>query len=598
MTQHADANGPIEGGTFLLEERAPSSIKTYEDLDEEQHAFARTAREFMENEVLPRVAEIEVMKGGVLPGLLRQAGEIGLLMADIPEEYGGLGLDKTTVGFVHAQTACMPSFAVAFGGQVGIGTVPILYFGTPQQKEKYLPRLASGELLTAYALTEPNSGSDALGARTKAVLTEDGRHWRLDGTKQFITNAGFADIFIVFAKVDGEKFSCFIVERDTPGLTVGPEEKKMGLRGSSTCTLILEDALVPRENLLGEVGKGHVIAFNTLNLGRLKLGHKAIERSKFVLGLALSYIAQRKQFGKTLNSFGAIRKKVARIVAEIYAGDAMAYRLLGDIDAALSRIDPAKGDSDAQKVGVFASFSLEAAILKVLGTEILAHAVDEGVQMFGGYGFIEEYPIERFYRDSRVERIFEGTNEINRILLVTTIAKRAMQGELDLSGFLQKIEEEGATPSLASLRSDPLLGAERYTLEMGRRAFARLLSAALEKYGSRLREAQYVVEPLADLAMTLYAVESAILRTRKMAESGRDVSLAASATRLHAALSFDRFAARAMRLLPSLHEGESKAQREALTPFLPWLETDLVPLQEQLALAAIEANAHPFDRRA
>ncbi|HYX40388.1 MAG TPA: acyl-CoA dehydrogenase family protein, partial [Pyrinomonadaceae bacterium] len=428
MTRKAEELIAIKGGEFLIADRTPDNIFTPEEISDEQRMFARTAEEFLRKEVIPREDEIYAKNYATHRELMRKAGELGLLAIDIPEAYGGLGLHKVSSAVVGEQFALQSSFAGTQSAHVNIGTLPIVFFGTEAQKQKYLPKLASGEMIGAYALTEPHSGSDALAAKTRAVLAEDGRHYILNGQKMWITNGGFADLFTVFAKVDGEKFTAFLVERG-PGLTSGHEEKKLGIDGSSTTALMLEDCRVPVENVLGEIGRGHKIAFNVLNIGRLKLGARAVGAMKLALGQSIQYAKERQQFGQPIANFGLIKQKLAEMTIRAYVGEAILYRTLGRIDEALERADK----DDAQQVlSVLEQVAIECSIIKVWESEALGYVVDEQVQVYGGYGYSKDYPAERAYRDARIARIYEGTNEINRIVIATQLLRRARSGELPL----------------------------------------------------------------------------------------------------------------------------------------------------------------------
>ncbi|HVG17582.1 MAG TPA: acyl-CoA dehydrogenase family protein, partial [Blastocatellia bacterium] len=439
MTSVVEGKKVLKGGSFILEDHDPAEVFTPEDLSDEHMMIAQTAREFTEKEVLPLDAEIETKDYNVTLALLRKAGELGLLSIDIPERFGGAGLDLLSSLVASENMSGQASFSGTLGAHTTIGTLPIVYFGTEEQKQKYLPRLATGELVGAYALTESGSGSDALGAKTRAVLSEDGKHYVLNGQKMWITNAGFADVFTVFAKVDGEKFTAFIVERDFPGVSVAPEEHKMGLQGSSTCAVNLEDARVPVENVLGEIGKGHRIAFNILNIGRLKLGVAGITGSKRLTTTATDYAKQRYQFGVPISSFGLIKHKLAEMAIRTYVADCMTYRTVGMIEDALATVDRDKPEDVLKAIE---DYAVECSIIKVVGSETVDYCADEAVQVFGGNGYSKDYPVERAYRDSRISRIYEGTNEINRLIISGQLLRRAAKGELALFQAAQKLAQE------------------------------------------------------------------------------------------------------------------------------------------------------------
>src|SRR5208282_3170148 len=428
----------ISGGSFLLEERQPADVFTPEDFSEQQQMIGQATEEFAVNEILPQAEKIEHKDFSVSRDLLKKAGDLGLSGVEVPEAYGGLEMDKVTAAIIADHMAKYAGFATTWGAHSGIGMLPIVYFGTEEQKKKYLPQLATGEIVGAYALSAATSGSDALKSHARAVLSTDGKHNILNGEKMWITNAGFADLFIVFAKIDGEKFTAFIIERNFPGFAVGAEEHKMGIRGSSTCPLILNDCKVPVENVLGEIGKGHHIAFNVLNVGRFKLGAGAIGAARNSLESAIAYAKQRKAFGKVIADFGLVREKLANMAAGVFTGEAMAYRTVGMIDATTEQLGDAHNDP-AQARKIFDEYAVECSILKVWGSEFLDYVVDETVQIYGGYGFVEEYPAEAGYRDARINRIFEGTNEINRLVITGFLLKRAMSGQLPLMAAIKKL---------------------------------------------------------------------------------------------------------------------------------------------------------------
>jgi alkylation response protein AidB-like acyl-CoA dehydrogenase len=523
MTRKAGEPFAIKGGEFLIADRAPDDIFTPEDISDEQRMFARTAEEFLRKEVIPREDEIYAKNYATHRELMRKAGDLGLLAIDIPEAYGGLGLHKVSSAMVGEQFALQASFAGTQSSHVNIGTLPIVFFGTEEQKQRYLPRLATGELIGAYALTEPHSGSDALAAKTKAVLSEDGQHYILNGQKMWITNGGFADLFTVFAKVDGEKFTAFLVERG-PGLTSGHEEKKLGIDGSSTTALMLEDCRVPVENVLGEIGRGHKIAFNVLNIGRLKLGARSVGAMKLALGQSVQYAKERQQFGQAIANFGLIKQKLAEMTIRAYVGEAILYRTLGMIDDALERADK----DDAQQVlGVLEQYAIECSIIKVWESEALGYVVDEQVQIYGGYGYSKDYPAERAYRDARIARIYEGTNEINRIVIATQLLRRAKSGELPLLESAECVFN-GADQSHDTMTLSVVNIAFSDEVMIVRNAKAMTLAAIgniAHAYGDDARNEQEALGLISDMVMDVYAMESALLRTQKrMLSRGREAT--------------------------------------------------------------------------
>jgi alkylation response protein AidB-like acyl-CoA dehydrogenase len=555
------------------------------DFTDDDRLYAKTAEDFVRGEVLPRLDEIEAKKEGLMPALLRRAGELGLLMIDVPERYGGLGLRKTTSMLVSEHGALCASFSVSWGAHTGIGTLPIVYYGTEAQKARYLPRLATGEWLAAYALTEPGSGSDALAARATAVREPDGS-WRLNGVKQFITNAGFADLFTVFAKVDGEHFTAFLVERATAGLSTGPEEEKLGIRGSSTRQLILEDVRVPADHVLGAVGQGHKIAFNILNVGRFKLGAGAVGAAKECLQIALDYAKQRTQFGRPLAGFGMIQRKLADMATRIYVADSMSYRTAGLMDAAAARIDPAASDAAERLVrDSIEEYTIEASILKVFGTETLDFVADESLQTLGGYGFTAEYPVERHYRDSRINRIFEGTNEINRLIIPATLVRRIGQGRLHYQDFLVQVEREIADPSTWPPAVTGPLEREVRAAEVAKRVIAYTARLLIERHLASLKDEQQHLEILANMIIDLYAMDSVVNRTLLLAGHGtsEDDALRIAMTKVFVASANERVIDGARRLLANEFEGEELRRHLALEQIVPRLPIRTIAVKTRIS---------------
>ena len=504
----------IRGGAFLIENISADQMFTPEDYTEEHKMIAKTTDDFIQNEVLPQLEHLENHEFDRSVKLLKQAGELGLLGADIPEEYGGLALDKVSSALIAEEFAKAGGFSISHGAHVGIGTLPIALFGNEEQKKKYLPALATGELLAAYALTEPGSGSDALGAKTTAKLNEAGTHYILNGEKQWITNSAFADVFIVYAKIDGEHFSAFIVERDYPGVSTGPEEKKMGIKSSSTRTLILDDAQVPVENVLGEIGKGHRIAFNILNIGRYKLGVGAVGASKRALEITLKYANERKQFHTPISQFNLTKEKFGTLGAELYAAESSVYRTVGLFEERMGQLAEEEVKDGQEVARSIAEYAIECSLNKVFASEVLDHVVDEGVQIHGGYGYMEEYEIERAYRDSRINRIFEGTNEINRLLVPGTFLRKAFKGELPLLEKAQSLQEELMMLMPQEPGAEPL--AQEKHLVQGTKKIALMIAGlGVQKFGKAFEQEQEILANVADIVSYAYAMESTVLRTEK-----------------------------------------------------------------------------------
>jgi alkylation response protein AidB-like acyl-CoA dehydrogenase len=504
----------IKGGSFLLEDVALERVFTPEDFSDEHKMIAKTTEDFVNHEVVPVIEKLENHEFEHSVRLLKAAGDIGLLGADVPEEYGGLALDKVSSALIAEKMSRAGGFSITHGAHVGIGSLPIVLFGNEDQKQKYLPKLATGELIAAYALTEPGSGSDALGAKTNAKLNAEGTHYVLNGEKQWITNAGFADIFVVYAKVDGEHFSAFIVEREFSGVSVGAEEKKMGIKSSSTRTLILQDAQVPVENLLGEVGRGHIIAFNILNIGRYKLGVGTVGGSKRAFELAVSYTNQRQQFKTPISSFNLTKEKLATMASKLYASESLIYRTVGYFEDRMSQLSADEQKDGKAIAASIAEYAIECSINKVFGTEVLDYIADEAVQLHGGYGFMQEYEVERIYRDSRINRIFEGTNEINRLLVPGTFLRKAMKGELPLLQKAQALQSELLMMMPEEIEDTPL-AQEKYLVQNAKKIGLLAAGLAAQRYGTKLETEQEVLVNIADIVNNLFAMESAVLRTEK-----------------------------------------------------------------------------------
>jgi len=585
----------IAGGSFLIEDRQPNEVFTPEDFTDEHRQIAQTTEEFALNEILPNTDKIEHKDYSVSRDLIKKASQLGLTSADIPEEYGGMEMDKVTSAIIADYIAKSGSFSVTWGAHVGIGTLPIVYFGTPEQKKKYLPKLASGDWVGAYALSESSSGSDALNCRSRADLSSDGKHYVLNGEKMWITNAAFADLYVIFAKVGGEKFSAFIVERTFPGFSVGTEEKKLGIRGSSTCPLILNDCKVPLENLLGEVGKGHIIAFNILNIGRFKLGAACVGGARTSLQSAISYARQRKAFGKTLADFGLIREKLADIAIGIYVGESLAYRTVGMIDEALRDIDKQSAEAPTQIRKGIEEYAVECSILKVWGSEMLDRVVDHVVQIYGGYGFVEEYPAERAYRDSRVNRIFEGTNEINRMIITGWLMKRAMSGQLALMPAIKKLMDEVLSGPSMNEEGEGELAAERALLRNAKKTALFVAGVASQRYMMELAEQQEVMAALADVIIEVFAIDSALLRTVKLieAQGEKAAALPTAMTQVYISEALARIEMGARRVLAAAAEGDNLRIQTAILRRLTKHEPiNVIALRQQIAMRTIEAGKY------
>jgi alkylation response protein AidB-like acyl-CoA dehydrogenase len=595
MATTAIPKSKIAGGSFLLEERQTSEVFTPEDFSEQHTLIGQTTEEFAVNEILPNVERIEHKEFQVTRDLLKKAGDLGLSSVEIPEAYGGLEMDKVTAAVIADHIAKYAGFATSWGGHTGIGTLPIVYFGTEEQKKRYLPKLATGEMVGAYALSESTSGSDAMNCRARAQLSKDGKHYILNGEKMWITNAGFADLFTVFAKIDGDKFSAFLVEKGYPGFSVGAEEHKMGIRGSSTCPIILNDCKVPVENLLGEIGKGHVIAFNILNIGRFKLGAMCVGGARVSLENAIGYAKQRKAFGKVIGDFGLIREKIANMATLIYVGESLVYRTVGMMDAALSEVDKASADALKETRKAIEEYAVECSIIKVWGSEMIDYVVDETMQIYAGYGFVEEYPAERAYRDARINRIFEGTNEINRLIITGFLLKRAMSGQLALMPAIKKLMDEVLSgPSMGDEMEGPL-AEERKLVAQAKKLGLFAAGSATQKYMQAIQDQQEVMGAIADMTIETYAMESAVLRAQKLVESKgeKEAALVIAMTRVYLTQAMEKIEAAAKRVIAAVAEGDMlRTQLAILRRLAKYEPFNTIELRQQIAHRAIEVGKY------
>src|SRR5205809_2816439 len=589
------ASPKIAGGSFLLETRLPQEVFTPEDFTEQHRLIAQTAEEFAENEIIPNIEKMEHKDFTVVRELLKKAGELGLSGVEIPEAYGGLEMDKVTAAVIADHIAKYAGFATTWGGHTGIGTLPIVYFGTEEQKKKYLPRLAAGEIVGAYALSEATSGSDALNCRARAVLGPDGKSYILNGEKMWITNAGFADLFTVFAKVDGEKFTAFLVERTFPGFSVGTEEHKMGIRGSSTCTIILNDCQVPAGNVLGEIGRGHVIAFNILNIGRFKLGAMCVGGARVALENSIAYAKQRKAFNKVIADFGLVREKLANMATLIYVGELLVYRTVGMMDAALGEVEKSSSEAAQETRKAIEEYAVECSIIKVWGWEMIDYVVDETVQIYGGYGFVEEYPAERAYRDARINRIFEGTNEINRLIITGFLLKRAMSGQLPLMPAIKQLMDEVLSgPSLGD-ELEGVLAEAQALVTSAKKLGLFAAGAATQKYMQAIQDQQEIMGAIADMVIESYAMESAVLRAQKIASSqgGSAAALPIAMTRVYLSQAMERIEAAARKIIAAVADGDMlRTQLAILRRLAKYEPFNSIELRQQIPAKVIERGKY------
>jgi alkylation response protein AidB-like acyl-CoA dehydrogenase len=595
MATTAISSAKISGGSFLLESRRPDEIFTPEDFNEQQQLIGQTAEEFTVNEILPNIEKMEHKDFSISRELIKKAGELGLTGVEIPEAYGGLEMDKVTAAVIADHIAQYAGFATTWGAHSGIGLLPIVYFGTEEQKKKYLPRLASGEIIGAYALSEASSGSDALNCRARAQLSSDGKHYVLNGEKMWITNAGFADLFTVFAKIDGEKFTAFLVERTFPGFAVGAEEHKLGIRGSSTCPIILNDCKVPVENLLGEIGKGHVIAFNILNIGRFKLGAMCVGGGRVSLEGAIAYAKQRKAFNKVIADFGLVREKIANMAALLFVGESLVYRTVGMMDRALSEVDKSSADAIKETRKAIEEYAVECSIIKVWASEMVNYVVDETLQIYGGYGFVEEYPAERAYRDARINRIFEGTNEINRLIITGFLLKRAMSGQLPLMPAIKKLMDEVLSGPSMSEDLEGSLPEERKLVAQAKKLGLFAAGAATQKYMQTIQDQQEIMGAIADMTIETYAMESAVLRAQKISETKGEAAsaLPLAMTRVYLSQAMEKVESAARKIIAAVADGDMLRTQLAILRRLSKYEPfNTIELRQQIAQKMVERGKY------
>ena len=585
------------GGRFLITPITDTNIFTREDFTEEQHEIQEMVQGFCTEHIAPVKEELEKKDKDLTFSLLRKIAELGLLGIAVPEEYGGMELDKITSAIVaeatsHSQCA---SFVVTWSTNLGIGSLPIVWFGTPAQKEKYLPRLTDGTCIGAYGLTEPSAGSDALAAKTTAVLSEDGKHYILNGEKVFITNGGWADVFTVFAKVDGEKFTAFIVERDTPGFTQGPEYDKMGMRGSSTTPLIFQNAKVPVENLLYKVGKGHHIAFNVLNMGRFKMSAALLGGSKLTTSASIEYILERRQFGKAIAHFDTTIGKVADMVVETFSADCMTYRTIGMIQNAIDELDNTDHNYYIRMGEAMEKYAIESSMAKVYCSELNGKVIDSGLQMMGGYGFIEEYTMAMQYRDCRIDRIWEGTNEINRQIIIGYMMKKALMEELPIQGAIREIEQYMNNGKLET--DSEILLAESNVVETSKRLALYLLNEGICEFGQDLKHQQQIADILANIFMDIYVAESTVLRAKKMLENPTRFPSVEDVAKIFVAEMAQRMVQLAETALKGIYNGNlSPLMHENLNAFRSrmYLPTNTIGLKREIAAYAYSKKGYPY----
>ena len=585
-----------KGSSFFMEDVPAKEVFTPEDFSEEHLMIIKTLEDFVKNEIVPNIDAIEHKDWDLTRKLMLQAGELGFLGVDIEEDYGGTDMDHISSLLVIEHSSRSGSFGLTLSCHTGIGSMPLVFFGNKEQKEKYLPGLASGETIGAYALTEPGAGTDALSIQTTAVLSPDGKYYKLNGAKQYITNSGFADIIFTYAKVDGDKMTAFILERDFEGISIGAEEKKMGLRGSSTCSIFLDGAKVPVENVLFEIGRGHIVAFNILNLGRFKLGAGSVGVAKLALESSVGYSKERQQFGKPICQFGMIKHKIAEMATRLYMAESMAYRTGGLIDTIFATVDRKAEDVGRQNANSIFEYVVECSINKVYCSEMLAYVSDEAVQIYGGYGYCEEYPVERIYRDNRIFRIFEGTNEINRLLIIGQMVRKALKNEIPLLPEAEKVKGEIATMEPLSLRTDDgLLGYQHRIVGRAKKIFLFLCGSAAQKYGLALEEEQEIISLLSDISQEVYAMESGLLRALRSIDAvGEQQSqLKIDMVQLYVSDAMTRVASYAQKIIAAMEAGETlDSQLAVLRKIAQFTPVNGVQLRRGIADRIIEVGKY------
>ena len=598
MSTTTETKKVVKGGEFLIKETPFNEVYTRDEITEDQKMFAQTASDFIETRVMPNLQKIDKGDHDLVVQLMHESAELGLLGASVPEEYGGLGVDMNTDTFINEEMGKGHSFTAAFAAHTGIGTLPILYFGTDEQKKKYLPGLANGSIKAAYCLTEPGSGSDALGAKTKAMLTEDGKFYVVNGQKMWITNSGFADILTVFVQIDGNKFSALIMDAKSEGVSLGAEEEKLGIKGSSTRQVFFNNVKVPVENLLGEIGKGAKIAFNALNIGRYKLCVFTVGGSKKAITTSVKYANERIQFNVPISSFGAIKHKLAEMAIKTYANESATYRVSGMLEDQIEAL-VAKGTDRVQaKLKAAEEYSIECAILKVFGSESIDYIVDESVQIFGGTGFSEEYPVARAYRDARINRIFEGTNEINRLLAVGMLIKKAMKGELDLFTSAMAVQKElMSVPDFSSSDSDDFFAAEKKALQNAKKAILMTAGAAVQKYMQEIEKQQEIIMDIADMLIELFVAESVLLRTEKVisVKGEQAAALQIDMARTYISDSLERINLSGKHAITAFNEGDTlRIMLMGLKRFTKYEPINTTATRRRIADKIIEENQYPF----